>query len=218
MAIINYMDEKDIDFLPDSPFKKKLICINDSYRHPEIDKENDTLKFIIAKFSPEQFSEYVGRGYSFLLSQMRREGYVSHGGFHPSTYGVMSDGGCMHNCDVHHNLYKNAIMRLWDDEKYVERCKNIANKRLKGDFDTFNPEFRYIMSNYTWHEFKEKFKDAGWVTFANDLKKAGIHKYGSFCPKHYGYLTQDCCGDCIKCHECAMEKMKPFFKHRSRYA
>ena len=51
MGINFYLEQEKIDFLPDSPFKKKIISMNDRFMHPVIDRNNPTLQFIVGNFS-----------------------------------------------------------------------------------------------------------------------------------------------------------------------
>lgn len=223
MGINFYLEQEKIDFLPDSPFKKKIISMNDRFIHPVIDRNNPTLQFIVGNFSKEEYSKYIDMGYVHLAGKMKSIGYKSGGGFHPCTYGIVSDSGCIPNsCDAHHQLYKKAIMSLWDDETYVRFCIKKYKKRAgktenAGSYDTSNPEFRYIMSHFTYSEFGDRMKDGGWMDVFNELKGNGIHIYGGFCPRHYGFLKQVCKTDCNTCHMNAIKEMKPYFKHRSRY-
>ena len=81
--------------------------------------------------------------------------------------------------------------------------------------DRNNPTLQFIVGNFSKEEYS-KYIDMGMDVF-NELKGNGIHIYGGFCPRHYGFLKQVCKTDCNTCHMNAIKEMKPYFKHRSRY-
>lgn len=130
MGIIGYMEMKDVEILPESPFKKKVLDVQASFRQVKIDRDNMLLRFIIAKIPPDEYMSLVTNGYNSLrnkIVELGGDSFIRGGGFHPRQYGCTTkavDCGKI-TCDKHHRMFLEKIMELYADKEYVKECARL---------------------------------------------------------------------------------------------
>lgn len=136
LDIVDYMDIKDVEILPESPFKKKVLEIQEGFRKVEIDRNNMLLRFIIAKIPPDKYMKLVKIGYVCLhdeIIELDGANYIKGRGFHPYQYGCDSYKPCGKGigCDKHHRLFIEKILELYSDKEYVKECKKCIGLAAK---------------------------------------------------------------------------------------
>lgn len=136
LDIIDYMDMKDVEILPESPFKKKVLEIQEGLRKLEIDRNNMLLRFIIAKIPPDEYMKLVKRGYGCLrdeIIELDGANYIKGHGFHPYQYGCNSYKPCKKGigCSKHHQMFIEKILELYSDKEYVKECKKCIGLAAK---------------------------------------------------------------------------------------
>ena len=134
--IIDYMDMKDVEILPESPFKKKVLEIQEGLRKLEIDRNNMLLRFIIAKIPPDKYMKLVKRGYGCLrdeIIELDGFNYIKGHGFHPYQYGCNSCKQCgvENSCNKHHQMFIEKILELYSDKEYAKECKEFIKLAAK---------------------------------------------------------------------------------------
>lgn len=217
MGIIGYMEMKDVEILPESPFKKKVLETQALFRDVEIDKDNMLLRFIIAKIPPDEYMSLVTDGYDSLrnkIVELGGAGFIKGSGFHPKQYGCTAKAvGCfVIACNKHHQMFAEKIMELYSDKEYVKECVKLIEQPQY--FNENNPLFCLIVDNFSYNYLIGVMFRHGMDFLIKEIAGIGGEDYLSppFCPVDYGYYSNECIQDCNKCHLNAIKAMKPYFR------